>query len=209
MRVDEDGQPSQLGFNSHRRLERDISELLGLAKGILADGVVSDAEAVLLSEWLTAHPEPVAHWPCDRIAARLNSILADGSIDADERTDLTELLHQLVGGDAGILDSEIASTSLPFTAPPPHVIFAGRDYVLTGKFASGPRVHCERLVVERGGRCGSTVTRRTDYLVVGTFGSRDWVHSAYGRKIEKAVEYRAGGVPLAIISERHWANAIS
>jgi hypothetical protein len=31
------------------------------------------------------------------------------------------------------------------------------------------------------------------------------VHSAFGRKIEKAVKYRSAGYPIAIIGEDHWA----
>jgi hypothetical protein len=45
----------------------------------------------------------------------------------------------------------------------------------------------------------------TNYVVIGTFGSRDWVHTSFGRKIEKAVDYRTKGYPLAIITEDHWA----
>ena len=32
--------------------------------------------------------------------------------------------------------------------------------------------------------------------LVGTFGSRDLVHTPFGRKIEKAVKYREAGLPL-------------
>jgi hypothetical protein len=45
-------------------------------------------------------------------------------------------------------------------------------------------------------------------LIVGTFGSRDWVHTSFGRKIEKAVTYRRAGQRLAIISEDHWAGSL-
>ena len=34
-----------------------------------------------------------------------------------------------------------------------------------------------------------------------------WAHENYGRKIEKAMEYRDKGVDLVIITEEHWANA--
>jgi hypothetical protein len=207
-RLDEHGQPVALGLNAHRRLERDISELLGLAKGILADGQVSDAETVLLDQWMRAHPEPVACWPCDQIAARLRIVLADGTIGHEERSDLAELLAQLVGGDAGIIDGDNAATALPLDRPPPLLVYPARSFVLTGKFAYGPRTACECLVQARGGRCGSGVTMRTDYLVIGTFGSRDWVHTSHGRKIEKALQYRTRGAPVAIVAEQHWAASL-
>jgi hypothetical protein len=42
----------------------------------------------------------------------------------------------------------------------------------------------------------------------GTFGSRDWVHTSFGRKIQKAVDYRTSGSRLAIVGEDHWARCI-
>ncbi len=65
-----------------------------------------------------------------------------------------------------------------------------------------------RQVQARGGKSGKDVTRETSYLVIGTFGSRDWVHTSFGRKIEKAVEYRTSGYGLHIVAEDHWAAAL-
>jgi len=44
--------------------------------------------------------------------------------------------------------------------------------------------------------------------VLGTFGSRDWVHTSFGRKIETAIRYRDKGAPIAIVSEDHWAASL-
>jgi NAD-dependent DNA ligase len=69
----------------------------------------------------------------------------------------------------------------------------------------GPRKRCENEILSRGGIIAPNVTLRTSYLVVGTLGSRDWVNTAFGRKIEKAVEYRERcGASISIISERRW-----
>jgi hypothetical protein len=203
-----DGQPFSLGFNAHRRMERDISELLGLAKGLLADGVICREEADHLKSWVAVHPDASDVWPCNIIAARLDRIYRNGVVTDEERDDLRDLLSDLVGGKAGILVGLDAATALPINRPPPKVVFRGRTFVLTGKFAMGPRASCERLTTKAGGTCESDVTQRTRYLVVGTFGSRDWVHTSHGRKIEKAVEYRDSGQAIAIIQEDHWAHAI-
>ena len=77
-----------------------------------------------------------------------------------------------------------------------------------GSLRSGPRKECERQVHSLGGRCEESVTQQTNYLIVGTFGSRDWAHTSFGRKIEKAVAYRRSGMGLAIISEDHWAGLL-
>ena len=81
-------------------------------------------------------------------------------------------------------------------------------YAFTGKFAFGTRAECQREVLKRGASCDHNITQRTTYVVIGTFGSRDWIHTSFGRKIEKAVEYQANGFPLAIVAEDHWAASI-
>jgi len=43
--LDPHGQPFNVRFNRARRAERDLSELLGLAKGVRANGTVSGEEA--------------------------------------------------------------------------------------------------------------------------------------------------------------------
>jgi hypothetical protein len=212
--LDDHGQPRTPPFNRSRRFERDISELLGLAKGVLADGVVTEPESKHLGEWILAHPDSWNSWPVQPIAERLLRIFADGVVEDDERQDLCELLHSLVGGEAGILVDEEgrgvdAATRLPLDDPPPTIAWPGCVFVFTGKFAFGTRECCEREVTIRGGICESNVTERTRYLVIGTFGSRDWVQTSFGRKIERAVQYRERGVPIAIMAEEHWAAALA
>lgn len=205
---DSHGQPLNSEFNVARRRDRDIAEMLGLAKGILADGVVSPAEASLLRDWSRQHPECVSSWPGNVLHQRLERVFLDGVVSQEEQEDLAALLRDLVGGQAGIIAGEDAASSLPLDQPPPPVEFTGALFVFTGKFAFGPRKVCEEAVVKLGGRCGSNVTRDLRYLVVGTFGSRDWIQSSYGRKIEQAVEYRTRGDRVAILSEDYWAAAL-
>jgi NAD-dependent DNA ligase len=208
MSVDPHGQPFNIRFNRARRAERDLSELLGLAKGMLSDGCVSASEAGHLRHWLSTHRDACEQWPVNRIAARLEAIYSDEQVDHQEQRDLAELLEALVGGKAGIIVGEDAPTELPLDAPPPRLIWPGSLFVFTGKFAFGPRASCQRKVQGLGATCGGDVTRDTTYLVIGTFGSRDWVHTSFGRKIEKAVTYRAAGVGISIIAEEHWAREV-
>jgi hypothetical protein len=56
--------------NRKRRVERDLSELLGLAKGMLADGVVNDKEADYLVKWGLNHPDGLDQWPTGSRPAR-------------------------------------------------------------------------------------------------------------------------------------------
>lgn len=204
--LNSEGQPNNSRFNSLRRADRDIAEMLGLLKGVLADGVVTEAEATLLREWTRAHPDAVSVWPGNVLAARLTSIFLDGVVDKEEQADLADLLAAIVGGNAGVAYGQSTSTDLPLTQPEPDILLSGHSFVLTGKFAMGPRSACERLVVDRNGHCLGTVTKSLDFLVIGEFGSRDWIQSSHGRKIEKAVSYQNEGSRIAIVSEQHWAK---
>jgi hypothetical protein len=109
----------------------------------------------------------------------------------------------------GIVENGLLlSATLAFNDPAPQISYDSRVFVLTGHFAYGPRRICEAAITDHGGRCSSDVSMQTHYLVVGTFSSRDWKQSSYGRKIEKAVKLRAAGHPIGIVSEDHWAGSL-
>jgi len=65
--------------NRARRLE-----LLGVVKGMLCDGVVSDAEAKALQQWLCVHPDAPEHWTIRAVNERVHRTLADGVLDVDQ-----------------------------------------------------------------------------------------------------------------------------
>jgi NAD-dependent DNA ligase len=203
IRFDPDGQPLSLAWNFQRRLDSGIDELIGLIRGILADAVVIESEVATLAAWLVKHHEIASDWPVNVLVRRLNRIVADGRADEDERDDLKSLLLEIAGENDDPLATP--SATLPLSKPAPDVIFDQNLFVFTGKFAYGPRRVCEAEVLGRGGLIGSYVTLQTSYLVIGSVGSRDWIHSSWGRKVEKAVEYR-DLCPLAIVSEQHWAS---
>jgi NAD-dependent DNA ligase len=204
------GQPTSGFLNRAKRTERDLSEMLGLAKGMLADGIVNEHEAKFLRDWGLNHPDALMQWPISLIFTRLQQFFADGQIDDNERADLSDILAQLVGGTASLLLGYEGSTTLPLDVPPPALVWPEQVFVFTGAFAYGTREDCEREVTGRGGVCDRSVTLRTSFLVIGTFGSEDWAHSSFGRKIEKAMDLRRRGVAsIRIVGEDHWAMSLS
>lgn len=198
--LDDDGQP-RVRLRASAVTERKIDELIGLCRGILADGMVTPGEAEFLLDWLQRNRDVSDRWPANVLYDRISRVLADGEIDAEEERELVETLLHVTG--APVMDGETAShsTTLPLNDPPPSVMCEGRSFCLTGKFVCGSRREVEGLVERLGGLVCGTPTRTTHYLVVGTVGSRDWLHSTHGRKIERAVQLREGGNPIAIVSE--------
>jgi hypothetical protein len=204
--IDADGQPSP-ALNRARRIQRTLTELLGLCKGVLLDGVIADSELVALDEWLAANGEVAQQWPADVLYQRLRKVFDDGVIDPEERAHFKELLEQCVGPAAGdqLVD---AATRLPLDQPPPEVVFGERAFSFTGKFVWGPRPHLVRAVEERGGTFHASPKKDTDYLVIGTVASRDWAQPGFGRKIETVVSGRAKGWKCRIVGEEHWVGAL-
>lgn len=190
--------------------DRTIDELVGICRGILFDAEVNSAEAQALRDWLLRNADNVDEYPYSILLARLTSALRDGVIDESEEADLMFALSSFVGGEAnGEFGSESASlsTELPCDSPLPS-IDPERTFVVTGVFEYGPRATIVEEIERRGGLVKSAVSSRVDYLVIGTIGSRDWMHSSYGRKIEQAIALRKDGAALAIVPERHWVASL-
>ena len=207
--TDEHGQPPAW-LNYRRRLDRGVDELIGLCKGMAADGRIVQAEADFLLRWLRANSELANQYPVDILYARVKAMLRDGVLDAQEQKELFSLLRELCGNDAACdIGQGNPATSLPLNKPMPDVVFEGRIFLFTGKFAFGDRKSCQFLIQSLGGKTAAGVVQGLDYLVIGNLGSRDWIHTTHGRKIEAAVEYRdKKGLPLAIINEPHWLDHV-
>jgi len=189
-----------------RIASRQIDELIGLARGIAADGIVSVAEAQVLHDWLVA-AQSVIDQPLVRdLLKRVDAVLRDNQVDAEEASDLLSILKQLTEspGGAGEL---LRSTTLPLDNPQPDLSFSGKIYCFTGTFVFGQRKACEEAVSRKGATCAA-LTQKTDFLVVGTYVTESWKHSAFGNKILHASEWRERGIPIAIVSEEHWTRFV-
>lgn len=191
-------------LNNDRLQSRQVDELIGLARGLIADGAINPGEVEFLEKWLVANLA-IAHQPLvATLYERVREILADGYIDADECNDLLAALAAFTAG--GLTIGEASKpTSLPLCNPPPTLRFEGASYCFTGTFSYGQRKHCEQATADRGASCG-TLSKRTDFLVIGAYATESWKHSSFGNKILKAVEMKGAGAPISIVSESHWAT---
>lgn len=187
--------------------DRQITELVGVARGLVADGELNDIEIEFLHRWLVANAAAQANPMIGLLLERIRDIYADGYVDESERADLTDLLTQLTGNDFE-LGEVLKSTTLPVTDPAPNLEFEGRTFCFTGTFSYGKRAQCEDIVRRYGANCSSQVTHGTNYLVIGEYATASWQHSSFGRKIEQALALREKGIPIAIVAEHHWRDYI-
>lgn len=189
-------------LGSDRITARQIDELVGLARGIAADGDLNQAEVEFLQKWLAANTA-VSDQPVIRtLYARINEVLADAVLDDEEKGMLLETLNSFSSRDFE-LGEVLKSSTLPLCDPAPALQFSGRTYCFTGTFMFGQRKHCESAVLERGGQAGG-LSRKTQVLVVGAYATESWKHSSFGNKILQASAWRDAGSPISIVSEAHW-----
>lgn len=192
----------------NRRLTRATQMLSGIVAGILADGHLHDLEVRMLRTWLAEHNEVTAVWPGSAVAKLLEEVLSDGVIDEAERTHLIDTLQQVCSTDFAATGSVTAEVgALPFDNDAP-VDLRDQTVCHTGQFLYGTRKACEQLSTKAGGFPVSGITRKVDYLIVGTHVSADWINESYGRKIMQALDLRERGHRIAIIHERRWLEAL-
>ena len=173
-----------------------------MSRGLLADGKIHQSEVECLQKWLAANVA-ISHQPLiHTLYKRINEILRDGIVDADELSELCETLNHFVHDDFE-LGETLKSTSLPLNQPAPNLVFPGHRYCFTGTFTFGQRKQCEQAITDRGGTAGG-LTQRTQFLVIGTYATELWKHSSFGNKILQACEWRNSGIPVAIVSETYW-----
>ena len=187
-----------------RITSRQIDELVGLARGIAADGLINQSEVQFLQKWLAANVAISDQPLIRRLYERVDDIMADGIADADECRELLETLNSFSNRDFE-LGEVLKSITLPLCDPAPVLTFDRRRYAFTGTFNYSGRRDCEAAVAERGGSAGS-LTQKTDVLVIGVYATESWKHSSFGTKIIKAVDWRSSGMPIAIVGEEHWAR---
>ena len=140
----------------------------------------------------------------------LSAFLPMASATNEEREELKHVMEGLCGHAEQCSPSETYSATLPLDSPLPNpVVFPDHSFIITGRFAYGTRRKVFDAISDLGGFANdSPPTRDTNYLVIGTFASRDWANTNYGRKIEHAVELRESGSGISIISEEHWKRFV-
>jgi NAD-dependent DNA ligase len=190
-------------FNRKHIDDRQIDTLIGISKGLLADGKVDQSEAEFLQTWLIQSRQTTDNPIIINLLSRVDAMLEDSLLDDDESAELLSILHKLAGEPSEI--GELAkTTSLPINKPAPSITFEGNQFLFTGTCVYGTRKDCQVAIENLGGINAKNITKKLNYLVLGTYVTDSWIHENYGRKIEKVMQYQDAGVPIIIITEEHW-----
>ena len=81
----------------------DIPELIGLCRGVLADGTINLTEAKFILQWLNDRSNVLETWPADELHKLLCAALADGKLSEEETVELGELLEEVIGDPVAVL----------------------------------------------------------------------------------------------------------
>lgn len=195
----------------YNQLTSDIQRLHGILHGVLADGVLADEELRKLSDWVVDNEHLKGCYPFDEIDSLLTSILADGKIEEKERLQLKTFLDDfvIVGG---VPHDKTGTRHLAVSgvcAMCPEIIFSDKSFCLTGESRKATRTEIERMIENVGGEVLGGIREDLDYLIVCSAGNSCWAFSCYGRKVEKAVDYRKRGVRLVIAHENDLWDAMA
>ncbi|MDT8319268.1 MAG: hypothetical protein RQ826_01940 [Xanthomonadales bacterium] len=184
-------------------LRQSLHELLGIARGLMADQQLSDGEIDYLKQWLDQRSELTASFPGNVIYERVKHVLADGVVTEEERSHLVEMLNMLTEERLEDLAERVDLDELWFDEVG-LIQFDKTRFCLTGNFVYGPIAKCTTAVEQRGGTVVPKVGEETQYLVVGALGVDEWRSGGMGEKIEQAMRLRGQGKPLKIIPEDSW-----
>lgn len=162
-----------------------MQELLGMLKGVKADGVINAREAANLLDWIDDHEEIAS----DRAVAPIFSIIAesleDGIISDEEHEAIKGAIDGFLSPAEGCCGIE----------------FQGKAFVLSGDFIHGPKKDVEAFIESKGGTIAKGVSKKVSYVVIGDAGSERYAFGNYGTKAKKALELKSKGVPIDVVHE--------
>ena len=191
----------------------DLQTLQGLCHGILADGVITEKEVYDLNIWLEENGHLNTYYPYDEIRSLLLSIVSDNKIDEEEIIVLKAYFKQFVKlEDAGVrrqIESETSEITLAgLCTSEPNLEFEGKTFCITGVLKRGNRETLQNDIRKLGGIPTESISKKTDYLIVGDNGNPAWAFSCYGRKVEKALSLRKEGHTITLIHEFDFADIV-
>lgn len=185
-------------------LKQSLGELLGVARGLMADEELTNSEIRFLDDWLEQRYTMTSSFPGNIIHQRIKEVLEDGVITEEERSHLVDTLNLLIDDRLEDLAEQVDLTELWFDEVG-LIEFNKARFCLTGNFVFGPRDVCKTAIERRGGIVKSSVGDEIQFLVVGGLGVDEWRTGGLGTEIERAMRLRATGKKVKIIPEDSWA----
>ena len=173
-----------------------LLELKDLLGAVTADNELKKEEVLFLQKWMDRNTALRGNFPFDKIFETVGAALEDGILEKSELDSMLRLFEQITDPVANACSCDCFDIS-------------GKTFCLTGEFEFGDRSSVESALRQRGGIPISSVTKKTDCLVVGSKGSEAWSNGNYGTKVKKAMELQEKGSPIRIVKEQDICSLLS
>ena len=203
-----------MDLNKHKKMEasliiKSLNSLMGIIAGVVGDGELNNKEILFLKTWCDENRHIAGEYPANIIFRSVHEVLIDNVITEKERDHLLHVLKNISGNDFSNTGSALPEHIESIFDNDPTVIFANNEFVFTGEFMFGTRVACQQAVTRRGATVKDYVTHKTNYLVIGTRSSPDWITQNFGRKIQKAAEMASSGdFEISVLREVDWTISL-
>ena len=198
----------------HKKMEtsliiKSLNSLMGIIAGVVGDGELNNKEILFLKTWCDENRHIAGEYPANIIFRSVHEVLIDNVITGEERDHLLHVLKNISGNDFSNTGSALPEHIESIFDNDPTVIFADNEFVFTGEFMFGTRVACQQAATRRGATVKDYVTQKTNYLVIGTRSSPDWITENFGRKIQKAAEMASSGdFEISVLREVDWTISL-
>ena len=174
-----------------------IQELQQLLLDITDDNVLTDEEVIMLKEWLEENKEFCEIYPFDKIERIIENALEDGILEQSELDEMLEVFNDICKPE---FDKDVPKDEM--------IDLNGKVLVFTGECKLGDISEITHIYESMGATVRKSVSSKTDYLVVGAFGSPDWSYGNYGSEVLKARELQEEGKKVKIINENDFLPVI-
>ena len=191
----------------------DLQQLQGILHGLLSNGDLNDDEIFNLHTWLSDNEHLNTYYPYDEIRSLVLTIVSDKKIDEEERIILMAFIKQFVE----LKNDSIKETVEKLTADvsiagicaiDPEIVFENKTFCITGILSRGTRNELQTAIRSKGGIPVNTISKKSDYLVIGDTKNACWSYACYGRKVEKALDLRKSGHTIILVHEYDVFDAI-
>ena len=161
--------------------------LQGIIRGIKADEELNEEEISNLQTWLYKNDYLTGHYPYDRIKTAVDKTLEDRIVTPDEQKYLLTLFDELFNPVKKANELTININN--------------NEFCLSGDFSHGSKKDVENYIFANGGTVAANVRKKTNYVVVGSYGSAAYSNGTYGTKVKKAME-----IGVTVITEKQLYN---
>lgn len=179
-------------------------DTLRISKKLLSDKLqrhrLSDLATYFNIDYTNAHRAAADCEITFQVFNALKSEISNSGYTFNEFIDLFKKKHIKARDVSANVDLEAIDTSTP--------IFSS-VFVFTGTLSSMTRKEAMQCIVDRGGINGDTVTKQTNFLVLGNLDYVKSIKDGKSSKMKKAEKYKLSGQDIEIISEDVFLDMIN